>query len=307
MILIVLEKIAIMFIVLALGFFSYRKNLLDDHMVKKLSTFLLQVISPLLLFVSYQMSYNEELLLNLGYAFLLSLGAFAIQIFLGHVLIPKRNRHHAVERLSVIYANCGFFGIPLIYGLFGSEGIFYLTAYLTVFYIFFWTHGVLLMIGRTTFKEAVRNLISPAIVAVFLGLFCFSFQLMLPHVIVSALDSVASMNTPLAMLVAGATLAQSNIKACFSSGRAYWISAIKLLIIPFGVVVFMSFFAVSPMLRMVIILATACPVAVICTMFAVRYGKDGVYASYLFIVSTLFVVVSIPIVVAFSGLLGIRF
>ena len=307
MIQIVLEKIASMFVILALGVVCYRKNLFDEQMVRKLSTFLLQVVNPVVLFVSYQISYNEEQLINLGYAFLLSLGAFVIQILVTNVLISRKGIQFSVERLSTIYSNCGFFGIPLIHGLFGREGVFFLTAYLTVFYLFFWTHGVLLMIGKATLKEAVRNLVSPAIFSVLLGLLCFLFQLRLPGFFVSALDSVGSMNTPLAMLVAGATVGQSELRTCFSSARVYWIASIKLLVVPFAVALVMSRFAISPMLRMVIILASACPVGATCTMFAIRYGKDGVYASQLFIVSTLLVVVTIPLVVAFSGFLGIRF
>ncbi len=307
MIQIVLEKIASMFVILAFGVLCYRKNLFDEQMIKKLSTFLLMVVNPIVLFVSYQISYNEEQLVNLGYAFLLSLGAFIVQILVAYVFIPRKNIQSAVERLSAIYSNCGFFGIPLINGLFGREGVFYLTAYLTVFYLFFWTHGVLLMIGKTTLKEAVRNLVSPAIFCVLLGLLCFSFQVKLPSFFVSALDSVGSMNTPLAMLVAGATVGQSELKVCFSSVRVYWIAMLKLLIVPFAVAILMSFFAISPMLRMVVILASASPVGATCTMLAIRYGKDGGYASQLFIVSTLLVALTIPLVVAFSGFLGIRF
>ena len=302
---IVLEKIGIMFLILALGVICFKKGLFDEALTKRLSTFLLQVVNPAVIFVSYQISYTNELLVSLGYSFALSVLAFLIQIAVTYLVVGKHSVNSAVERLSVIYSNCGFFGIPLANSLFGREGVFFLTGYLTVFYLFFWTHGVILMIGKSGVKETVRNLLSPAIVGVVLGLVCFVGRIKLPSVLVDAFDSVGSMNTPLAMLVAGATLAQSNLVSSFTNLRIYLISAFKLLLVPMAVALVFSFLALDPVMLLVIIIAVACPVAASCTMFALRYGKDSIYASQLFIVTTLLSIVTIPLVVFLSNLLGI--
>lgn len=305
MLIIVLEKIGIMFLILILGVVCYRKGLFDEIMTKRLSTFLLQVINPAVIFVSYQISYSRELLVNLGYSFVLSILAFLIQIVIAYLVVRKRSANSVIERLSVIYSNCGFFGIPLANGLFGREGVFFLTGYLTVFYLFFWTHGVILMIGKSGIKETAKNLFSPAIIGVVLGVICFLGKIKLPQVLVSALDSVGSMNTPLAMLVAGATLAQSNLISSFTNLRIYLISAFKLILVPMAVALVFSFLPLNPVMLLVIIIAVACPVAASCTMFALRYGKDSIYASQLFIVTTLLSIGSIPLVVSLSNLLGI--
>lgn len=302
---IVLEKIGIMFLILALGVICFKKGLFDEALTKRLSTFLLQVVNPAVIFVSYQISYTNELLVSLGYSFALSVLAFLIQIAVTYLVVGKHSVNSAVERLSVIYSNCGFFGIPLANSLFGREGVFFLTGYLTVFYLFFWTHGVILMIGKSGVKETVRNLLSPAIVGVVLGLVCFVGRIKLPSVLVDAFDSVGSMNTPLAMLVAGATLAQSNLVSSFTNLRIYLISAFKLLLVPMAVALVFSFLLLDPVMLLVIIIAVACPVAASCTMFALRYGKDSIYASQLFIVTTLLSIVTIPLVVFLSNLLGI--
>ena len=41
-------------------------------------------------------------------------------------------------------------GIPLINGLFGAEGVFYLTGYVTVFNVMVWSHGVIFFGGGKT-------------------------------------------------------------------------------------------------------------------------------------------------------------
>ncbi|MDD3058733.1 MAG: AEC family transporter [Sphaerochaeta sp.] len=302
---IVLEKIGIMFLILALGVICLKKGIFDEALTKRLSTFLLQVVNPAVIFVSYQITYSHELLVNLGYSFALSFAAFLLQILVAALVIRKKSVNAAVEKLSIIYSNCGFFGIPLANGLFGREGVFYLTGYLTVFYLFFWTHGVILMIGRSGVKETAKNLFSPAIVGVVLGFLTFILRIPVPTVIVQALDSVGGMNTPLAMLVAGATLAQSNLLSCFTNPRIYLVSFHKLILVPLAVALAFMFLPLNPVMLLTIIIASACPVGASCTMFALRYGKDSIYASQLFIVSTLLAIISIPLVVTFSNLIGI--
>ncbi|MCD7884187.1 MAG: AEC family transporter [Lachnospiraceae bacterium] len=65
----------------------------------------------------------------------------------------KADDNCAVERFAVIYSNCGFIGIPLVQSILGSEGVLYLTAYMTVFNIFSWTHGLGLMTKDTAASD----------------------------------------------------------------------------------------------------------------------------------------------------------
>lgn len=298
MVTVVLEKLALMLLIVLLGILCRRKGLLDGDLTVKLSNFLLTIVNPLVIFVSYQMDFDAALLKDLGVTLGLSAAAFAVQILLVHLLVPgKRGLDAAIERLSAIYGNCGFIGIPLISGLFGREGVFYMTAYLTVFYLFFWTHGVVLMTGKTTLRETAKNLLSPAILGVVLGLACFLLRIRLPSVVVDAMDSVGSMNTPLAMLVAGATLAGSDWGACLKKGRVYWISAIKLLILPAVALVLLLPLSVNGQVAMTLLVASGCPVGACCTMFALRYRGDGSYASELFAVSTIGSALTIPLLV----------
>lgn len=306
MVSLIIQKITMMFLILVLGVLCYKKNFLDEGTSVKLSNFLLMIVNPLVIFVSYQIDFEEELFHNLLLVLVLSLVAFAVQIILIHLVIPgKKNAEAAIERLSAIYGNCGFIGIPLINSLFGREGVFYMTAYLTVFYLYFWTHGVIIMAGKTDAKSTLKNLLSPAIVGVVLGLVCFLSRLRLPEVIVSAMDSVGSMNTPLAMLVAGATLGQSDLKTCLKNKRIYWICALKLLVVPASAMLMLLPMHLNPTVVMTLLVACACPIGACCTMFALKFKGDGRYASEMFAVSTVLSAVTIPLLVAFTELLGI--
>lgn len=302
----VIEKIVMMFLIVLLGILCFQKKVLDDTVIVKLSNFLLIIVNPLVIFVSYQMDFDEALLQNLLLTLGLSAVTFALQIVLIHLLLPaKGNLNADIERLSAIYGNCGFIGIPLVSSLFGREGVFYMTAYLTVFYLFFWTHGVILMAGKTDVKSTAKNLLSPAIVGVVLGLVCFLTKIRMPSVLVEAMDSVGSMNTPLAMLVAGATLGKSNLVECLKKKRIYWISALKLLLVPAIMIPVLLAMAVPSEVVVTLLIASGCPVGACCTMFALKYKQDGTYASQMFAVSTVLSAMSIPLLVILTEQLGL--
>ncbi|MDR1765235.1 MAG: AEC family transporter [Lachnospiraceae bacterium] len=306
MTILVLQKIAMMFIILLLGVYCSKKHLIDHEMTVKLSTFLLQVINPVVIFVSYQLTYDADLLHNLFVTMALAAVGFALHILAARLLIRQKNRpEYATERLSAVYGNCGFIGIPLANGLFGREGVFYMTAYLTIFHLYFWTHGVILMCGRTDRKEVVKSLLSPAIIGVLLGLVCFLARIRVHATALEALELVGNMNTPLAMLVAGATLAESRIGDVFAQKGTYFISALKLLLMPAVMMALLWFFDIPGMVKATLILASACPIGACCTMFALRFKGDGKYASLLFTASTVLAAVTIPLVIYLSELAGV--
>lgn len=94
------------------------------------------------------------------------------------------------------YSNSGFIGIPLISGVLGDKGVFYMTAYITVFNLLLWTHGIILMGDNDGLKGAWKNFLSPAILSIVIGIILFLFQLRLPQFIENPLEMIASMNTP---------------------------------------------------------------------------------------------------------------
>lgn len=171
--LIIGNQIIIMFIILIIGAFCYLKGIITKDGTKQLSSFALNIINPVLIFMSYQSKYDKSLVHGLLWSFLLSAISYAVTILLTYVLIRKKTPDLAVERVSSIYSNCAFMCIPLINGIYGSEGVLYLTAYLTFFNVLIWTHGLMTMKGERDFSSLVKALISPSVIAVVVGLICY--------------------------------------------------------------------------------------------------------------------------------------
>ena len=167
-----------------IGFICGKTGLIDGDTNKRLSNLSLLVVNPLLIFVSYQLPYSGDIAVNLGIIFIFSVFAFVIQLGAALLLVRKKdNPNVGVERMSLAFSNNGYIGIPLVQGVFGAEGVIYMTMFVTVFNIVLWTVGVLFMTGKTSFRQAVKNLCSPAIFTVLLGLAFFFFRITLPEII----------------------------------------------------------------------------------------------------------------------------
>jgi predicted permease len=226
-------------------------------------------------------------------------------IGLGYLILrgKKHQSDLAIERFAVVYSNCGFIGIPMANGLFGSEGVFYMTAYMTVFNLLVWTHGIIIMTGKADRKSIGKALLSPSVIATIGGFVFFILQIALPSIMKDTLTYVSSMNTPLAMLVAGITIAQTDLKNLIGKLRIYYVSFFKLLFVPLMALLVYRYLPIPHTVLMTSVLAASCPAAATVNLFSIRYHKNYLYASEIFAITTILSMATIPIVMMISNLL----
>jgi predicted permease len=293
-----------MFLLIAVGFLCFKIKLLDEDGTQTLANIVIYIANPAVLFIAFQKNSGEfdfeERLAGLGYSLLLSFIALVIACIIAFALIStkgKRRKKAAVEQLSLIATNCGFMGIPLVRGVFGDEGVFYLAAFIAVNNLAIWSLGVLKMQGGP-FKPVhiLQTLKSPSIIGIILGLVVFLTRLELPPLLLEPIGYAANLTTPLAMLTAGATMAGVDFRARLQKIRILYISLLRLLIIPLLSYAVFLLIPASPTVLGTILAAAACPTATMCVILAVKYNGDSVYASEIFAATTLLSMISLPAV-----------
>lgn len=298
MFIIISNQILKMFLLMMVGYLCCRTKLIDHHGNKTLSNLLLMVINPVLIVNAFQIEYSPQLLKNFLLAFLLSLVTHFVGIVLVHFLIPsKSSRDYAVEQFCAVYSNCGFMGIPLINSILGSEGVLYITAYMIAFNLLCWTHGLTLMTGNTSWKQLKKGLTSPVIFGILIGLFLFLTQIHLPALLSETIESLSCMNTPVGMMIAGISLAETDLLPALKNRRLYLVTAVKLIVIPLIMLLAFSLLPISSGVLCTMVVAAACPAATTGTMFALRYDGNYKYASQIFAVTTLLSIITIPVMV----------
>ena len=300
----IVGQLTVMFIIMIIGFVSYKTKLLNQTANKAFSTFLLVVVNPALILYVYQTDFEMEMAILLLYAFVVAVVSHIIGIFVSTFLVRKKNNpEYGVERLSVVYSNCAFMGIPLINAAIGPEGVFFLTAYMTVFNLLLWTHGVGLLKGGFSMKYLKEGLLSPVFIATIIAILLYVTGIRLPGLVVDSLGMVAITITPLAMMIAGMSLAQANLKYIFTKSCVYKVAFLRLLLIPFLTLGLLAVLDLDTHVTYTILIAAACPTATAGVLMALRYEKNHIHASELFASGTVLGVITIPFVVFIADLI----
>lgn len=293
-----------MLIIMVLAFVCYRLKIVNQEGNRSVSNLLLMIVNPCLIITVYQTDYDARLVKGLLIAFAAAFAAHVIAIVIARFLIPEKNNpNYYLDRFGSIYSNCGFIGIPLIYSVLGNEGVFYLTAYMTMFNLFTWTHGLSLMENKFSFRKLKEGLLSPMVIATCVAMVLFFIQLRIPSTVLDSMNYIADMNTPLAMMVAGFSVAQADLKKIFTNLRIYWVSFLKLITVPLAVTVFLFLLRVDHDIAYTTLIAAACPTATTSTMMAIRYNRNYTYASEIFAFTTVLSMVTIPVVTLLAGFL----
>ncbi|MFQ8600828.1 MAG: AEC family transporter [Oscillospiraceae bacterium] len=300
---VVANQVLIMFLLMGVGILTEKLRMIRYAAASQINNFLLLIVMPCVILNAYQIEFKVELLEGLLLAFLLALFSHAIGIVVSMLLARRKpDAKYRIERFAMVYSNCSFMAIPLLQAVVGSEGVFYGSAYIAVFNLFMWTHGIFLMSGERSMKAVRKALLNPGVISVAAGLILFFTPFRFPYVVGQVTGYIASLNTPLAMLLTGIFISRSGIKSAFSDKKVYFISAVRLLLIPLLVLGVIWVLPAPGIVRTACIISAACPCAASCSMFALRYKQDVSYSSKMITVSTLLSVLTLPVMILLAGM-----
>lgn len=304
---ILVSQLLVMFLLMAVGYICFRLKYLDNQGTAQLSLILTRIVASCVIIDSFQRKFEPELGRALVMSALCAFIAMGLSIVVGQILFRPNGPHanFADRRMCLVFTNCGFMGLPLLDALYGSYGIFLGSSFIVVNNLLLWSYGVAQLSRDVPRAQRIRNvLINPGTVSIVIGLFFFLTPFQLPAVAASAVSYMASLNTPVAMLVIGAFLAQCDLRSCFRDSQVYLLSALRLLIMP---LLTMAIFLLLPLehtLRNSMLVCAAAPVALICSLFGQTYHTDYLFSTRVVAVSTIFSAITIPGIIALSTLLG---
>ena len=118
---ILLERIAIMALLMAVGVYLSRKGFLSEQGSRDLGAILLRIIIPCVIIKAYITEYSHQRLLELGLSALLALISYVVAMLLSYLVFGQRRR---LENFAAAFCNAGFIGIPLVQAVVGQEGVF---------------------------------------------------------------------------------------------------------------------------------------------------------------------------------------
>jgi len=222
---------------------------------------------------------------------------YAVMILLSQVitrLMSSKPSERGLDVLMLVYTNVGFMGMPVVDSIYGPDGVAMVAMFILMFNLTFFSYGVALISGGMKLKA--KDLSNPCIFAAVGALLLVLTGMRLPAVIESTLTSLGNMNTPLAMVIIGASLCHSDLRASFTNPRLYKISLVRMLVLPLLILGLVKLLPVSTMLAGVTVVMAAMPVAGNCAMLSDMYTPEDMTASHAVILSTLMSAVSLPLI-----------
>ncbi len=301
-------QVVIMFGLIALGWLAFRLRLVGAEAAKGMTNLLLYLISPAVIIQAFQRPFDADKLRTAGWVFLLDVAAFLISIALAQLLFARRfvgdDAKRGALRFGLIYTNAGFIAIPLAQALLGDDGVFYAVAYLAVFNIFVWTHGIN-QFGPddTPLTRRIGTMLgNPNIIAIVVGLGLFVTSVRLPSPLFDVLGYLSGMNTPLSMIVIGVTLAEYSLRTVFTDRLVWWGTVARNVLVPLVFIGLLWLLPIDHVARLSMLISISAPVGATLVIFSVKHGRQPAFATRLLSVSTLASVVTLPVMIYLAGL-----
>ena len=288
-------QVATLFLMMGVGFVLGRMGRLTEAGRGQMSYLLLYIVTPCIIVDSFLVEATPALMREVlvGESVFLSIYLFT---FLLTLLFFRKQPPDARDslRFGTILGNNSFMGLPLVEAVLGSGALIYGALSMGAFNLISWTIGVMLMGGRQNFSLR-RAVVNPGVLGLSAGLVLFFTGLRFPSPIASAISFLGDLNTPLAMVIIGAQLAEADLAACFRQPRLYLASALRLVVVPLLAALLILPLRLSPALYCTVVLLSAVPAAGATGLFAQRFGRDPVPGVQFITLSTLLSIVTLPL------------
>ena len=306
---IVFTQITILAVVVVIGAIAAKFKVFNNESKDVLSKVIFNISLPLMLFTNFfRLEATPRLVANSltvlaisGFVifFLLLIGWLATRIF------NLKNAEAAVFKTHSMFGNTIFLGFPLITALYGFEGLLYASMFQLVSSLLMWTAGVVVLShgNGISWKKSLLKVINPNTIATLVGLSFFLLSIKLPSVMLKPMTELGSANTWLSMLYIGAMLVFSNVGGLLKRRSLYIISLSRLVIAPallisiFYLISHFAGLAPDKLVSSVIILEASMPCMATVVIMAKEFGSDDALAVGNVFVSTIFSILTLPIVV----------
>lgn len=320
-------QVGILFLMMIPGIILKKCRLAPEGFGKGISGLVLYIAQPALIFLAYLRPYDAQVFVNCLWVLLFSIIAHAI--FAAVALLCFRGAEDGCRRMlrmTTIFSNAAFLGIPLISVLLGDEATLYASIYNLTFNLVLWSLGVFICtVGKDTdadgdidsikqthhlmLRSSVKALLHPVTLAAAIGLIFFflPIEAKVPAIIIDSFTMLKGLVAPLSMVVIGLRLADMKWNGAFSDKYLYLFLALRHFILPlavFGVLRGVEAIGVpvSETIALVVLILASAPAASSSTMFAERFDCNASYASRLVTISTVLSIATMPVFTILAGL-----
>jgi len=301
-----LNQITVLFIFIIIGFILSKFNLIPDNSSTVLSKLENIIFIPALVLGTFMTNFTVNSFKKTGKLFLVSF-IIAFIAMPTAILISKLTARgdkyiQNIYTYGLTFANFGFMGNAVVKGMFPEIFFEYLIFTLPLWIlIYLWGVPVLLISdsGKQTLGGRIKAFLNPMFIAMIIGMIIGISGLKLPSFITSVVTVSGDCMSPVAMLITGMAVAKISLKKTFTNLKIYFISAIRLIIIPLIFIGVSKLITIPPTIFTCALCSLAMPLGLNTIVIPSAYGKDTTVASGMTVISHLLSVITIPLMFLF--------
>lgn len=289
---IILQQMLMMFTLILFGYLLVKVKVINNEGARQISTILSMYVMPSSMIASFRAAYDAGRMRLFLWAIAAAAFTIGARILLNRFVFKKEDR---IDKYAATFANSGFFGIPIVTSLIGIEGVFFMTAYIMVNNITQWTYGQYLISGNAKAMTPTKAFLNPGMIGALIGLTLYLTQLPLPNFVWNSVESLAALNTSLAMIIIGSYLANSNLSQLFEHKKSYLIAFMRLVVTPILSILIIFALPINNLeVELVLTIASIAPSAVNTAILGRLFGGDYEYGARLVVLTSLFSLLTIP-------------
>ena len=228
-----------LFTCIAIGFILSKTKILPDTASKTMAKLETWVFLPCISFMSMLRYCTPKSISTHGTNIILSSIILAIAmltaITLAKIFVKEDGMERGVYKYGLTIANISYVGDPIILALFGEQALAYYKLFCLPLLIVVYTWGISILTPKVkgrklNFKSLLNAPTIALLVGVVMGL--LGIEKYLPSFLISSLDALKSCMAPVAMLLAGVTIAKYNFVNMLKNKKVYIATALRLIILP---------------------------------------------------------------------------
>jgi malonate transporter len=299
--------------VLALGYCAGRMKRFDSDQVAGLNELVLGYALPALLFVGIARAPRAALFSEAPFVLALlvaGLGLFVAVALVSVFLLRHTLSAAAIQSASVTLSNVGFAGVAILTPLFGQDSLLSIAVAALVLNVTIIPVMVTMLeydrhrslgggvrLGALIGRSVADSFSQPYVWAPLLALILVLLGVRVPKEIDSMLALIGSATGGAALFVAGIILAAFRITVTFETVGN---TLVKVVVQPVIMALLVIAFGIAQPLRAEAIVICALSSAVVCPMLAVRYKAYQAEAASTLLLTTLAMVVAVPIAITLA-------
>lgn len=306
----VIMQIAVLFIIMFLGYYLRRRNIISEDGVKNYSSLIFYVTMPALI-ISSMANTSLKNASDLGQIIIASLISYTLFILVS-LIIPRllkvEDGSKGLFKFMTIFANTGFIGFPMLAAIIDDSAVF-LGAVLNIpFNILLFSIGVYYIVSDKghghKMKLSFKQFMNPGIIATIIGLGIILTGIGLPSLVLKLASTLGAVTTPVAMIVVGASLYGVNSKDILKNHRVFILSGIRMLIFPLVIGLFLRLINIDGTIIAVAMVTAGMPIGTTTVIITRQYDGNVLEASEAVFISTLLLMVTAPFLVLMIQLIA---